>query len=45
MRYAGYVLSGYGISAAAIGGYVVWMLRRGRQLSRQVPDEERRWSG
>lgn len=44
MRYAGYVLSGYGLSAAAIGGYALWLVRRGRAVARRVPAERRRWS-
>ena len=45
MRYAEYVLPGWGISVAAIGAYVVWLLRRGRRLSADVPEDERRWGG
>ena len=41
--YWGYVFAGYGFCAVAIGGYVVHIVRRGRQLSRQVPPEKRRW--
>ena len=29
-----YVYAGYGITLVAIGGYAVWMLRRGRVLTR-----------
>lgn len=41
--YWGYVLTGYGAAAVAIGGYVVHVVRRGRRLSRQVPTDKRRW--
>jgi len=44
MDYAGYVLSGYGVVLGAIGGYAVWLVRRGRAASRAVPPERRRWS-
>jgi hypothetical protein len=44
MTHAGYIAVGWGGAAALIGGYAVWVLRRGRSLSRQVPPEERRWS-
>jgi hypothetical protein len=44
MTHAGYVAAGWGGAAALIGVYAVWVLRRGRALSRQVPPEERRWS-
>lgn len=26
-----------------LGGYAGWMLRRGRELSKRVPPERRRW--
>jgi hypothetical protein len=39
-----YVWAGYLASAAALGGYAVAMLRRGRELSRRLPPEERRWT-
>lgn len=38
-----YVVAGYGISAVVLGTYVVITLRRGRALSRQVPEERRRF--
>ena len=41
--YWGYVIAGYGVAAAAIGGYTVRVILRGRRLSRQVPPEQRRW--
>ena len=44
MRYAEYVLSGYGLVLAAIGGYAAWIVRRGRALARRVPPDQRRWS-
>lgn len=44
MDYAGYVLSGYGVVVAAIGGYALWLLRRGRAAARAVPPDRRRWS-
>ncbi|MGH9119394.1 MAG: heme exporter protein CcmD [Acidimicrobiales bacterium] len=40
----GFVVAGYGVTVAAIGGYAVWVLRRGRRLSKLVPPEERRWT-
>jgi hypothetical protein len=45
MRWAEYVLTGWGASVAALGAYVVWVMRRGRRLSADVPADERRWSG
>ena len=44
MDYAEYVLSGYGAVVAAIAGYALWLVRRGRAVARRVPPEDRRWS-
>jgi hypothetical protein len=44
MEYAGYVLGGWLATAAAIGGYAVWVLRRARGVVDRVPPERRRWS-
>lgn len=44
MTHAGYVAAAWLASLAAIGAYALRTLRRGRNLSRQVPSEERRWS-
>ena len=43
MTDAGFVFAGWGISAAVIGVYTLWVWRRGRALSRRVPPTERRW--
>jgi hypothetical protein len=43
MTHAGYVIAGWGISLAAIGGYTWHLLRRARTLARDVPPERRRW--
>jgi heme exporter protein CcmD len=42
--YWGYVVAGYGAAFLALGGYAVWVVRRGRRLSKLVPPEERRWT-
>ena len=44
MDYAGYVLAGWAIAAASIGGYAAWILRRARRVAEQVPADRRRWS-
>ena len=44
MRYGEYVLGGYLVSALAVGAYAARLLLRGRQLSKRVPPEERRWT-
>ncbi len=38
-----YVFAGYGIVFASLVVYVVSVLYRGRELSRQVPDDRRRF--
>ena len=38
-----YVYAGYGAAIAALVGYVAYVLRRGRRLSKQVPPHDRRW--
>jgi len=39
---SGYIAAGYAVTAAVIGGYVAFVLRRGRVLGRAVP-AERPW--
>ncbi len=43
MSYGGYILVGYAATVAAVGGYTLRVLTRGRALSRRVPPEDRRW--
>ena len=43
MTDAGYLLAGWGISLAALAVYAVRLMVRGRKLSRQVPEDQRRW--
>ena len=45
MTHASFVFSGYGITLASLGAYAWWVVRRGRQLSRQVPSDRRRFLG
>jgi hypothetical protein len=42
--HAGYVLGGWGLSAAVLIAYALRTVRRGKRLARQVPPEERRWT-
>ena len=44
VTHVGYIAAGWAGTAAVLGAYAVWVLRRGRALSRRVPPEERRWS-
>ena len=39
----GYVAAGYGLVLGGIAVYTLLVLRKGRQLSRQVKPEDRRW--
>ncbi len=38
-----YAVAGYVITLAALAGYTVRVLRRGRALARTLPPEERTW--
>lgn len=38
-----YVGVTWGATAAVVGGYAYWVLRRGRELSKRVPEDQRRW--
>lgn len=38
-----YVAAGYGVTAALLAAYAWRMLRRGRSLTRDLPEEERPW--
>jgi len=39
-----YVLVGWGLTVALVAGYACVVARKGRQLARQLPPEERRWT-
>jgi heme exporter protein CcmD len=43
MTHAGYVAAGYVATFGAVIVYAAWVLRRGRRLSAQVSEEDRRW--
>lgn len=38
-----YVVPGYVIAFGLIGIYSVWVVRRGRKLAAELPDQERRF--
>ncbi|WP_436793274.1 hypothetical protein [Actinospongicola halichondriae] len=40
----GTILVGWGVTVAAVGGYALVLIRRGKRLSRVVAPEDRRWS-
>lgn len=44
MDHAALVLGGWAAAAVGLGGYTLWLLRRGRAVSREVPEGQRRWS-
>jgi len=39
----GYVIAGWVLVFGGLAVYAAWVIVRGRNLSRQVPPEERRW--
>jgi hypothetical protein len=43
MSTGGYIALAWIVTFVAIGAYSAWVLRRGRDLSQRVPEEERRW--
>jgi hypothetical protein len=43
MEDIGFILTCYLASFAAVGAVAWWALRRGRELSAQVPDEDKPW--
>jgi len=44
MTDGGYVAAGWVGAIALVGGYALVTLRRGRRISRRVPEGDRRWS-
>jgi hypothetical protein len=38
-----YIIAGYVATLGGLGAYTVWVLLRGRRLSKEVPPEDRRW--
>lgn len=43
IQYGGYVYGSYGVVLGAVGLFTWRVLRRGRQLSRQVDDADKYW--
>jgi hypothetical protein len=44
MENVGKIVACYIIVLGGSAGYALWMLRRGRRLSDEVPDEEKSWT-
>jgi CcmD family protein len=40
MTHVGYLVAGYSITFAAIGGYVTWLTVRSRAVARQLNDDK-----
>jgi heme exporter protein CcmD len=41
MTDAGYIFAGYGLTAAVLGTYAAWVIRRRKALTRLLPPGER----
>lgn len=41
---AGFIIGSYVVTFVAIAMYAIATLRRGRRLSKQVPEEEKYWT-
>lgn len=41
---AGFILGGYAITFLAVGGLAWRVIRSGRTLAKQVPDDEKYWT-
>ena len=39
----GYITVAWVVTFSVLGLYSAWILRRGRELSRDVPEDQRRW--
>lgn len=39
----GYIAIAWIVTLAAVALYAAWVIRRGREVSAEVPEEERRW--
>jgi hypothetical protein len=40
----GSILLGYGLVLGLTGAYAAWVVRRGKKLARQLPDEDKPWT-
>ena len=38
-----YIATAWIVTMLVIGLYSIWIIRRGKELSSRVPEEERRW--
>jgi hypothetical protein len=40
----GSILIGYGLVLGLMGAYAIHLVRRGKRLARQLPDEDKPWT-
>ncbi len=38
-----YIAAAWIVTFVSVGIYAAWVIKRGRELSEQVPEEDRRW--
>lgn len=43
MSTTGYIITSWVVTFGVVAGYAAALVRRGRNLSRQVPSDRRRW--
>ncbi|HEX9259943.1 MAG TPA: hypothetical protein VF855_10440 [Acidimicrobiales bacterium] len=44
MTNLGSIVLGYGLVLGSMAAYAAWVVRRGRRLAAQVPDEDKPWT-
>jgi heme exporter protein CcmD len=44
MEHASFIFGSWGITAISVGAYVIWVLRRGRELAKHATHEEMPWT-
>ena len=43
MSTTGYIATAWIVTMVVLAAYSWWIIRRGRELSKRVPEDERRW--
>ncbi len=38
-----YIAAAWTVTFTSVAAYSVWVIKRGRDLSKEVPEEQRRW--
>ena len=44
MEHASFIFGSWGITAASVGVYVFWVIRRGRELAKHATREDMPWT-